>query len=85
MTEESEATKKEQSEQKVPEILPVDKEKVELLLDKINGTVFKFDNMFFRVNYVHKGKRRFSAELLNPIRSINISKETTSAPQTPSA
>jgi len=43
----------------------VTSEESDLVLDKIPGVIFKLQNCLFRVCYINKGKKRFTAELIN--------------------
>jgi len=43
----------------------VDQEGIDEVFDNLNGIVFKMKQCMFRISYVTKGKRRFTATLIN--------------------
>jgi hypothetical protein len=43
----------------------VTKEEIDEVFDKVDGIVFKMKKCMFRISYVHKGQRKFTAELIN--------------------
>lgn len=49
------------------EIKPLDRKVINGILNKIEGVGLKFGPAYFRINYINKGQRRFSADLVNPV------------------
>jgi len=43
----------------------VTEEEMNNVFDRLNGVVFKIDKCMFRICYLNKGQKRFTAELLN--------------------
>ena len=43
----------------------VSKQDVDDVFDKLPGTVFQLKKCLFRINYMNRGNKRFTAELLN--------------------
>ena len=64
-TEEEEVKKNEDGNIEVPTLT---KDKVEYILNEMQGMVFKVGDAFFAVKYCNVGQRRFSATLINDVK-----------------
>ena len=45
----------------------VSEKEIEITFNQLEGLIFKVNNCIFRICYLHRGKNRFTAELLNKI------------------
>jgi len=68
-TDELEKTTSEAQNKETIKIPQLTEAKVNLLFNQLQGLIFKVDDAFFKVNFINKGQRRFSADLVNDIKS----------------
>ena len=61
----SEVETKEDGKVTVPE---VSNDEIKIGLSQLENLIFKVGNLFFKVNYVNVGKKRFTAELINDLK-----------------
>lgn len=63
----------------------ITQDEAEKQLDALMGVVFKINNILFKVKYINKGQRRFSAEAINDVVPFKLSKPVMPVEEPPKA